>query len=97
MVVIKNRPLTYQEKKKYDENEQKVIDYYEWLTKRSFMRFDVIILKRMLKNGAYPEQIISQIKRFHSDKRYSENFSYFGYIEQPVNFMFKRQRGGKGK
>lgn len=92
--MIKNHPLSYAEKRKLHENELKVVLFYEKTTKRKFMRFDLILLKKLIRL-ATPEQINSQIKRFHYDKRYSKNFTDFFYIVQPVERMFKNRRGGK--
>lgn len=91
---IENRPLTYAEKLKFDDLEQRVIFCYESETKKRFMLFDIKILKRLIRI-ATPEQINSQIRRFAKDWRYSKNFTFFGYIEPPVKNQFKNRRGGK--
>lgn len=92
--MIQDRPLSQQEKMKLHEFERKVIFYYENTTKRPFMRFELIALKKLILI-ATPEQINSQIKRFHYDKKYSQNFKDFYYVVQPVERMFKNKRGGK--
>lgn len=91
---IKNRPLSYTEKMKFDELERRVIWCYESETDMKFMKFDVKTLKRLIR-VATPEQINSQIRRFANDNRYSKNFTFFGYIEPPVINQFKKRRGGK--
>lgn len=92
--MFENRPLTKHEKEKLPKEELEVVRCYEYTTKRKFMRFDVPLLKQLTK-VATPAQIISQIKRFHYDKRYSQNFKEFFYIVQPVQRMFGKRRGGK--
>lgn len=91
---IQNRPLLKKEKDNIPELELRVINEYERITKRKFMRFDLITLKGLIE-VATPEQIISQIKRFHYHEKYSANFKTFDYIERPVKSQFKNRRGGK--
>lgn len=89
---IKNRPISFQEKRKMHPYEQEVIKAYENITKRAFMRFDIVLLKRLIRI-ATPAQIIAII--YKMQKTYPQNFQEFSYIVQPVEQMFKHRRGGK--
>ena len=91
--MVRNRPLTFQEKRKMHENEREVIEFYEKITKNTFMRFEVIYLKKLIK-VATPKQINAIIYKMH--KQYPQNFTDFLYIVQPVERIFKNRRGGKG-
>lgn len=94
MIKIKNRPLNDKEKKKLSLYEQKIIYTYEKNTKQPFMRFDLIVLKELIK-VATPEQINQTIIRFAKNPKTKNNFTYFSYIEKPVRNFFKNKRGGK--
>lgn len=88
--MIRNRPLTFKEKRKMHENEREVIEFYEKVTKNKFMRFDVILLKKLIKI-ATPKQINSIIYKMY--KQYPQNFVDFQYVVQPVERIFKNRRG----
>lgn len=90
--MIKNRPLTKDEKDNLHPFEQKVVYCYEKTTKNKFMRYELISLKRLFR-FATPEQINATIFRMY--KLYPQNFKNFFYIVQPVENMFKNRRGGK--
>ncbi|MFP3725698.1 hypothetical protein U8V72_10900 [Priestia filamentosa] len=94
LIEIKNRPLSQQEKMKFHENHQQVMEAYEYYTKRQFMRFDVLILEELIK-VATPAQIIAIIKKYSEHYKYAENFTFFGYIAPIVKNQFKNRRGGK--
>lgn len=89
---IENRPITAKEMEKMHPHEQEVIRAYERITKKSFMRFDVVLLKRLIQS-ATPAQIIAIIIKMN--KTYPDNFQDFSYIVKPVEQMFKNRRGGK--
>lgn len=91
--MFKNRPLTVYEREKLNEGEQKVIMHFERVTKNTFMRFDVPLLKKCIKT-ATPEAINALISQFYY--RYPQNFIDFNYIVRPVTQgMLKSSRGGK--
>jgi hypothetical protein len=90
--MLKNRPLTWDEKRKLHPNYIQIIQHYERVTKRSFMRDELIVLKLMVEK-AYPAQIIQTISRFY--KLHPERFTSLHYIYRPVCNMFKNKRGGK--
>jgi len=89
---IKNRRISSEEKSRLHPNEIEVIKAYEKITKHPFMRFDLILLKRLIKI-ATPAQIIAIIYKMH--KSYPENFKDFSYVVKPVEQMFRNRRGGK--
>lgn len=89
---INNRPILIEEKKRLHPNELEVVKAYEKITKNSFMRFDLVLLKRLIK-VATPAQIIAIIYKMH--KSYPENFKDFSYVVKPIEQMFKNRRGGK--
>lgn len=91
---INNRPINYIERNKLSRFELEVINNYERTTKKKFMRFDIILLKRIIKI-ATPAQINAIIYKMH--KNYPDNFKDFSYIVKPVEQMFKNRRGGKKK
>lgn len=87
---MENRPLTAKERYKLHENENQVVKTYERVTKNTFMRYDVIPLKKCIKI-ATPKQIESQIYRFY--KQNPDNFTDFNYLVKPIVQMFKGKRG----
>lgn len=89
-----DRKLTWLERKKLHPNELDVISFYEYVTKNSFQRSELVSLKKLIR-VATPAQIKSQIAQLH--KRYPQNFDDFFYIVRPVENMFKNRRGGKGE
>lgn len=86
---FENRPLSQREKSKLHMYEREVVQKYESVLKRPFMKDDLISLKRCLQS-ATPAQINSQIVRFRNQK----NFVEFFYLVKPVEQMFKNRRGG---
>lgn len=91
MKLIHNRPLSWEEKKKLHPNYLQVIQHYEKVTKRRFMRDELIVLK-LLVEKAYPAQINQSISRFQ--KLAPDRFTSLHYIYRPVSNMFKNKRGG---
>jgi hypothetical protein len=91
--LIEDRVLPKPVRQRLHPNEQKVIACYERTTKRSFMRSELILVKRLIR-VATPEQINAIIYQMY--KSYAQNFVDFAYIVQPVERMFKHRRG-KGK
>jgi hypothetical protein len=89
--VFSDRPLTWNEKKKLHPNYIQVIQHYERVTKRPFMREELIVLK-LLVEKAYPAQINQSIDRFF--KLAPDRFTTLHYIYRPVSNMFKNKRGG---
>lgn len=89
---IVNRPISIVEKNKLNKNEIEVINTYERVTKNKFMRFDIILLKRLIII-ATPAQINAIIYKMY--KMYPQNFVDFSYVVRPVEQMFKNRRGGK--
>ena len=87
---FENRPLNYQERQKLHPLEREVVQNYESILKRKFMKDDLLPLKRCLR-AATPAQIKSMIFRFKSQK----NFTEFFYVVKPCEQMFKNKRGGK--
>ena len=90
--MIRNRPLSRDEKRKLHPYYQQVIQHYEQVTKRPFMRDELIVLKLMIEK-AYPAQINQSISRFY--KLYPDRFTSLHYIYKPVCNMFKNKRGGR--
>ncbi|QST02973.1 hypothetical protein IMZ31_20720 (plasmid) [Pontibacillus sp. ALD_SL1] len=90
--MFENRILSEYEKTKLTDGEREVVATYERVTGLSFMRHDVLILKKLIKT-ATPKQITATIYRMH--KLYPQNFTSFFYVKQPVENMFKNRRGGK--
>lgn len=100
-VNIENRPLTYTEKQKFEEGERKVIWAYEKSTGLPFMRFDIIILKKLIRHGT-PEQICAIIfKAAQEGKKREMNeeenkFNNFWYLYQwVVSTHLRSKLGGK--
>ena len=91
--MIQNRVLTWSERNKLHENERKVISCYERVTKKKFMRFELVLVKRCIRS-ATPEQINAIIMQMY--RQYPQNFQDFAYVVQPVERMFKSRRG-KGR
>lgn len=90
---MKDRPLSYQEKRKMHENELAVVEFYERVTQNTFMRYEVIPLKKLIK-VATPKQINAIVYKMY--KQYPQNFVDFHYVVQPVERIFKNRRGGNG-
>lgn len=91
--MIEDRILSPAERAKLHENEKQVIACYERITKRTFMRFELILVKRCIRS-ATPQQINAVIVQMY--QKYPQNFIDFAYIVQPVERMFKFRRG-KGR
>lgn len=87
--MFKNRPLTKSEKEKLHPNYLQIVNHYERVTKRPFMKEELIVLKLMVEK-AYPAQIIQTISRFY--KLYPDRFTSLHYIYKPVCNMFKNKR-----
>jgi hypothetical protein len=64
---IENNRLSREMRTKMHPNELEVIKVYERVTRRPFLRFDVITLKRLIR-CATPKQIIAVIYRTTSNK-----------------------------
>lgn len=93
--LFQNRPLSEWERKKLHEEEQKVVAHYEKVTRLTFMRYDVPLLKKCIKH-ATPEAINQLISTFYY--RYPQNFKDFNYIVPPVvNGMLWLSRSKKSK
>lgn len=88
--MLKNRPLTWTEKQKLHPHYLDIIRHYEQVTKRPFMRDELIVLK-LLVEKAYPAQIKQTISRFQ--KICPERFTTLSYIYRPVTNIFKNKRG----
>lgn len=102
-VNIQNKPLTYGEKSKFTEGERKVIWAYEKSTGLPFMRFDIIILKKIVQYGT-PEQICSIIFKATKEGKKREiegkenNFNNFWYLYKWVASTHLRTKlGGRKK
>lgn len=93
--LFQNRPLSALERQKLHEEEQKVIAHYEKVTKHTFMRYDVPLLKKCIKH-ATPEAINQLISTFYY--RYPQNFVDFNYIVKPLTQgMLKNSRSKSTK
>lgn len=90
--MIKNRPLSLKEKQELHPNYQEIVHHYEKVTKRPFMKDELVTLK-LLVELAYPAQIMQTISRFY--KLYPDRFKNLSYIHTPVKNMFKDKRGAK--
>lgn len=90
--MLKDRPLSWDEKKKLNIHYIQVIKHYEHTTKRAFMRDELIVLK-LLVEKAYPAQINQSIDRFY--KLAPDRFTSLHYIYRPVSNMFKNKRGAQ--
>lgn len=89
---IQDRPLSQIERRKLHPNEVEVVQAYERITKNTFMRFELVLLKRLIRI-ATPAQIIAII--YKMQKNYADNFVDFLYVVKPVEQIFKNRRGGK--
>lgn len=85
------RPLTDLERKKLHPNERLVVDHYERVTRRSFMRDELIVLKEVIR-AATPAQINKSISLLY--RQYPDRFLAFEYIQPYVERVFKNRRKG---
>lgn len=92
MELFLDRPLTQLERNKLHPNELEVIQCYERTTKNTFLRSEVILVKKLIR-VATPKQINAIIFRMYN--MYPQNFKDFFYVVQPVERMMKNRRGKK--
>lgn len=84
-----NRPLLPKEKAKLHMLEREVIQDYERILRRPFMKDDLIPMKMCIR-AATPAQIRQLMGRFKGQT----NFTEFFYLVKPCTQMFKNKRGG---
>ena len=87
--MFENKPLSKKERDKLSNFYIEVIRHYEYVTNRSFMKEELIILK-LLVEITTPAVIKSMISKYHKD--YPDRFTTLSYIYQPINNMFKNKK-----
>lgn len=86
---FENRPLLPKEKIKLHILEKEVIQDYEKILRRPFMKDDLLPMKMCIR-AATPAQIRQLMIRFKKQT----NFTEFFYLVKPCTQMFKNKRGG---
>ena len=87
--MFENKPLSKSERDKLNNFYIEVIRHYEYVTKRPFMKEELIILKLLIEITT-PAVIKTMISKFYKD--YPDRLITLSYINQPINNMFKNKK-----